>query len=384
MQALGVSLPDAGNDARAHLPFFRVDNMWPDRRLIDLFKTEFPIVLAPMAGVMDAELVIAAAQGGALGSLPCAMLSVEKAREQVQIIRQRVSAPINMNFFCHKAVAADAGREAAWKQRLAPYYKEYGIDPAAPINAANRAPFDGTMCELVEELRPEIVSFHFGFPDAALLGRLRATGCKLISSATTVREAIWLEENGADAVIAQGAEAGGHRGMFLTDNIDEQPGTFALVPQVVDAVRVPVIAAGGIADGRGIAAAFALGAAGVQIGSAYLRCPESRVIGPARTALAQARDDSTVITNVMTGRPARGVANRLMREVGPNLPDVPPFPHAATGLAPLKAAAERQGKVDFTNLWAGQAVRLGREMPAAELTRALAGSALARLSRLAG
>jgi nitronate monooxygenase len=358
--------------------------MWPDRRLIDLFKTEFPIVLAPMAGVMDAELVIAAAQGGALGSLPCAMLSVEKAREQVQIIRQRVSAPINMNFFCHKAVAADAGREAAWKQRLAPYYKEYGIDPAAPINAANRAPFDGTMCELVEELRPEIVSFHFGFPDAALLGRLRATGCKLISSATTVREAIWLEENGADAVIAQGAEAGGHRGMFLTDNIDEQPGTFALVPQVVDAVRVPVIAAGGIADGRGIAAAFALGAAGVQIGSAYLRCPESRVIGPARTALAQARDDSTVITNVMTGRPARGVANRLMREVGPNLPDVPPFPHAATGLAPLKAAAERQGKVDFTNLWAGQAVRLGREMPAAELTRALAGSALARLSRLAG
>jgi nitronate monooxygenase len=358
--------------------------MWPDRRLIDLFKTEFPIVLAPMAGVMDAELVIAAAQGGALGSLPCAMLSVEKAREQVQIIRQRVSAPINMNFFCHKAVAADAGREAAWKQRLAPYYKEYGIDPAAPINAANRAPFDGEMCELVEELRPEIVSFHFGFPDAALLGRVRAAGCKLISSATTVKEAIWLEENGADAVIAQGAEAGGHRGMFLTDNIDEQPGTFALVPQVVDAVRVPVIAAGGIADGRGIAAAFALGAAGVQIGSAYLRCPESRVSGPARTALAQARDDSTVITNVMTGRPARGVANRLMREIGPNLPDVPPFPHAATGLAPLKAAAERQGKVDFTNLWAGQAVRLGREMPAAELTRALAGAALARLSRLAG
>jgi len=384
MQALDVSLPNAGNDARAHFPFFRVNAMWPDRRLIDLFKTEFPIVLAPMAGVMDAELVIAAAQGGALGSLPCAMLTVEKAREQVHIIRQRVSAPINMNFFCHKAVAADAGREAAWKQRLAPYYKEYGIDPAAPLNAANRAPFDGAMCELVEDLRPEIVSFHFGFPDAALLGRVKATGCKLISSATTVKEAIWLEDNGADAVIAQGAEAGGHRGMFLTDNIDEQPGTFALVPQVVDAVRVPVIAAGGIADGRGIAAAFALGAAGVQIGSAYLRCPESRVIGPARTALAQARDDSTVITNVMTGRPARGVANRLMREVGPNLPDVPPFPHAATGLAPLKVAAEKQGKVDFTNLWAGQAVRLGREMPATELTRALAGAALARLSRLAG
>jgi nitronate monooxygenase len=358
--------------------------MWPDRRLIDLFKTEFPIVLAPMAGVMDADLVIAAAQGGALGSLPCAMLSVEEAREQVNIIRQRVSAPVSMNFFWHNAVAADPAREAAWKQRLALYYKEYGLDPAAPVNAANRAPFDGAMCDLVEELKPEIVSFHFGLPDPAMVSRVKAAGCKVMSSATTVKEAIWLEEHGADVIIAQGAEAGGHRGMFLTENIAEQPGTFALVPQVVDAVRVPVVAAGGIADGRGIAAAFALGAAGVQIGTAYLRCPESKVTGPARTALAQARDDSTVITNVMTGRPARGVANRVMREVGPISPDAPQFPHAATGLAPLKAAAEKQGKVDFTNVWAGQAVRLGREMPAAELTRALAGAALARLSRLAG
>jgi nitronate monooxygenase len=358
--------------------------MWPDRRLIELFKTEFPIVQAPMAGVMDADLVIAAAQGGALGSLPCAMLSVEKAREQVNIIRQRVSAPVNMNFFCHKAVDADPKREAAWKQRLAPYYKELELDPAAPVNAANRAPFDAAMCDLVEELKPEVVSFHFGLPDQALLKRVKAAGCAVISSATIVKEAIWLEENGADAIIAQGAEAGGHRGMFLTEDIGAQPGTFALVPQVVDAVKVPVIAAGGIADGRGIAAAFALGAAGVLIGTAYLRCPESKVIAPARTALARALDDSTVITNVMTGRPARGVVNRVMREVGPLSPDAPAFPHAVTGLAPLKAAAEKLGKVDFTNLWAGQAVRLGREMPAAELTRALAGAALARLSRMAG
>jgi nitronate monooxygenase len=312
------------------------------------------------------------------------MLSVEKAREQVNIIRQRVSAPVNMNFFCHGPVDANPGREAVWRQRLGPYYKELGLDPAAPVNAANRAPFDAAMCELVEELKPEIVSFHFGLPDAALLTRVKNAGCIVISSATIVREAIWLEEHGADAIIAQGAEAGGHRGMFLTENISEQPGTFALVPQVVDAVKVPVIASGGIADGRGIAAAFALGAAGVQIGTAYLRCPESKVIAPARTALAQARDDSTVITNVMTGRPARGVANRLMREVGPISSDAPAFPHAATGLAPLKAAAEKLGKVDFTNLWAGQAVRLGREMPAAELTRVLAGAALSRLSRLAG
>jgi nitronate monooxygenase len=374
-----------GTDAGAN-PFKSLDEqtMWPDRRLLDLFKTEFPIVLAPMAGVMDAELVIAAAQGGALGSLPCAMLSAEKAREQVNIIRQRVSTPINMNFFCHTPVDADPEREAGWKKRLAAYYDEHGLDPAAPVNAANRAPFDAAMCEVVEELKPEVVSFHFGLPDRALLGRIKAAGCIVIASATIVREATWLEENGADAIIAQGAEAGGHRGMFLTDAIAEQPGTFALVPQVVDAVKVPVIAAGGIADGRGIAAAFALGAAGVQIGTAYLRCPESTVIAPARSALAQARDDSTVITNVMTGRPARGVANRAMREVGPISTHAPAFPHAATALGPLKAAAEKLGKVDFTNLWAGQAVRLGRDMPAAELTRALAGAALARLGHLAG
>src|SRR5258708_27564313 len=227
--------------------------MWPDRRILDLFKTEFPIVLAPMAGIMDADLVIAASQGGALGSLPCAMLSVEKAREQVSIIRRRVSAPISMNFFCHRAVDADAGREAGWKGRLGPYYKELGLDPAAPINAANRAPFDAAMCGLVEELKPEIVSFHFGLPDRALLARVKNAGCIVISSATIVKEAIWLEENGADAIIAQGAEAGGHRGMFLTDHIAEQPGTFALVPQVVDAVKGPVIAAVGGSCGRGAA-----------------------------------------------------------------------------------------------------------------------------------
>ena len=358
--------------------------MWPDRRLLDLFKTEFPIVQAPMAGAMDTDLAIAAAQGGALGSLPCAMLSVEKAREHVLILRQRVAAPVNMNFSCQKVVAADPANLAEWKQRLAPYYRELGLDPASPVAVTNRAPFDAAMCELVEELKPEIVSFHYGLPDQALVRRVKAAGCIVISSATIVREAIWLEQHGVDAVIAQGAEAGGHRGMFLTEDIAEQIGTFALVPQVVDAVSVPVIAAGGIADGRGIAAAFALGAAGVQIGTTYLRCPESRVIAPARAALAQARDDATVITNVMTGRPARGVANRLMREVGPVSPGAPAFPHSATALGPLKAAAEKLGKVDFTNLWAGQALRLGRELPAAELTRELAAAALVRLRQMAG
>ena len=358
--------------------------MWPDRRLIDLFKTEFPILLAPMAGVMDQDLAIAVAQGGGLASLPCAMITADKAREQVGILRQRVSAPVNLNYFCHTPVDADPAREAGWRKRLTPYYQELGLDPAASITAANRAPFDEAMCAVVEELKPEVVSFHFGLPPAAMVKRIKAAGAVVLASATIVKEAIWLEQHGADVIIAQGAEAGGHRGMFLTENIYEQPGTFALVPQVVDAVSVPVIAAGGIADGRGIAAAFALGASAVQIGSAYLRCPESKVIAPARALFKQSGDDSTVITNVMTGRPARGVANRVMREVGPISPDAPAFPHAATALGPLKAAAEKLGRVDFTNVWAGQAIGMGTDMPAAELTRSLAASALERLRALGG
>jgi nitronate monooxygenase len=357
--------------------------MWPTSRLADLIGTELPIIQAPMAGVMDAGLVIAAAQAGALGSLPCAMIPADKAREQIGIIRQRVGAPLHLNFFSHTPVAENPAETARWKARLAPYYQEYGLDPDAPVAAASRAPFDETMCALVEEVRPRVVSFHFGLPAPDLMARVKASGAVVLGCATSAKEAQWLEASGADAIIAQGAEAGGHRGMFLSDDIATQTGLFALLPQVVDAVRVPVVAAGGIGDGRGIAAAFALGASGVQIGTALLRSPEATGSAAAKAALAAATDASTVITTVMTGRPARGVVNRLMREVGPISADAPSFPHAASLLGPLKAAAEKQGRVEFTNLWAGQAVALAAERPAAEIIRTMADDALARLRALA-
>jgi nitronate monooxygenase len=357
--------------------------MWPDRRVLELFGIDVPIVLAPMAGAMDAELAIAVSLGGALGSLPCAMLTAEKLREQVALFRSRAgaAAALNLNFFCHVPAPADPAREAAWKERMTAHYVALGLDPLAPTPTAIRAPFDAAACAVVEELKPRVVSFHFGLPEKALLARVKAAGSLVISSATTVKEAVWLADHGVDAVIAQGVEAGGHRGMFLTDDPSSQPGTFALVPQVVDAVRVPVIAAGGIADARGIVAAFALGASGVQMGTAFLRCPESKIGAAQRAALAEANDESTVITNVFTGRPARGIRNKAIRELGPLAPDAPAFPTAASALAPLRAAAEKSGSRDFTPLWAGQAARLTREMPATELTRSLASAALATWSR---
>jgi nitronate monooxygenase len=356
--------------------------MWPDNRLTELFGIEHPIVLAPMAGAMDVELAVEVAAAGGLGSLPAAMLTADALHRQVGEFRARTGRPVNVNFFCHVAPVPNNAREARWRETLAPYYREYGIDPAAPVKSTNRAPFDDAFCEVVEELKPAVVSFHFGLPEPDLLARVKAAGCRVISSATTAAEAVWLERRGADAIIAQGYEAGGHRGMFLTDDVAGQAGTFALVPQVVDAVKVPVIASGGVGDGRGIAAAFALGAAGVQIGTAYLQCPESRISPPYRAALASARDDGTALTNVMSGRPARGIVNRFMREVGPISALAPEFPLAAAAVGPLRAKAEAAGSGDFSPLWSGQAASLGRAMPARELTQRLAAQAQAELKRL--
>jgi nitronate monooxygenase len=358
-------------------------DMWPDLRLLELFGIEVPIVQAPMAGAMDWELAAAAAQAGALGSLPCAMLDADQVREQLGKIRAHTTKPINLGFFCHAQPVLNNQREARWRERLAPYYRELQIDPAAPVPPSNRGAFDGTFCEVVEELKPEVVSFHFGLPEPALLRRVKAAGCVVISSATTVAEARWLEGRGVDAVIAQGYEAGGHRGIFLGDDIATQAGTFALVPQIVDAVRVPVIAAGAVADARGIAAAFALGAAGVQMGSVYLWCPEAKISKPHRAALKTASEQGTALTNLMTGRPARGIINRVMREIGPMSDVAPAFPLAAGALAPLRARAEAKGSGDFSPMWAGQAASLGRSLPAGELTRALAAEALELVRTLA-
>lgn len=354
--------------------------MWPNRRVLELFGIQLPIIQAPMAGANLSEMVVAVSEAGGLGSLPCALLSVDQARSQVETIRRQTTRSINLNFFCHQTPQPDAAREARWRELLRPYYAELGLDPNASVASASRAPFDDKMCDLVVELRPEVVSFHFGLPDAKLFRRVRDAGAKIVSSATTVDEARWLEDRGCDAIVAQGYEAGGHRGIFLSDDISTQPGTMALVPQVVDAVKVPVIAAGGIADSRGIAAAFALGASAAQIGTAYLLCPESRISSIHRQMLLNARDHQTAITNVFSGRPARGFVNRLVREIGPISDEVPQFPLASAALAPLRSKAESLGSGDFTHLWAGQAAHLARAIPAAELTKQLAAEALAAIS----
>ncbi len=356
--------------------------MWPDRRLIDLFGIEHPIIQAPMAGAMDGALAAEVSAAGGLGSLPCAMLNAEQIRAEVEKIRRRTSRPFNLNFFCHTPPELNNAREAAWHDRLAPYYREYGLDPSQPVPSSLRMPFDAALCALMEELKPRVASFHFGLPAPELVARVKRAECAVVSSATTVAEARWLEARGVDAIIAQGLEAGGHRGMFLDQDVAGQVGVFALVPQIADAVKVPVIAAGAIADARGIAAALALGAAGAQIGTAYLFCPEAKISAPYRAALRAARDDATRITNLMTGRPARGIVNRVMREIGPISDIAPEFPLAAGALAPLRAKAEAGGADDFSPLWSGQAAALGRDMPAAEMTAKLVQETLERLRRL--
>ena len=353
---------------------------WPDTCFLARTGLQLPIVQAPMAGAGGSALAIAAIAGGALGSLPCGMSSPAAVRREVDAVRAAGAGPINLNFFCHTMPADDD--DSAWRRRLAPFYAALAVDdPGAPPPL--RMPFDAAMCAVVEELRPDVVSFHFGLPDAALLDRVRATGAIVIGNATNVAEARFLAARGVDAIIAQGWEAGGHAGRFLGGDPAEQMGLFALLPQVADAVDVPVIAAGGIADARGIVAAFALGAAAVQIGTAYLRTPESLASPMHRAALADDRAEHTVVTNLFSGGLARGLRNRLIDTLGPIDPAAPPYPYASAALAPLRRLAEQRGDAGFSPLWAGQAARLGRDEPARALTERLGREALALLQRRA-
>jgi nitronate monooxygenase len=336
----------------------------------ELFGIELPIIQAPMAGVQGSALAVAVSKAGGLGSLPCAMLGPDALRGELAIVAG-TAKPFNVNFFCHTPPIPDPQRDAAWRRALRPYYDELAIGVYdIPAHAA-RLPFSHEAADILSEFKPPIVSFHFGLPSPDLLLRVRAWGAKVISSATTVNEAQWLEARGVDAIIAQGLEAGGHRGHFLCDDLTTQAGTFALVPQIAAAVRVPVIAAGGIADAAGIAAAIALGADAVQIGTAYLLCPEATTSAVHRTALASEAARHTALTNVFTGRPARGIVNRMIREMGPLSPGVPQFPLATPAVLPLRMKAEAQGSGDFSPLWAGENVSGCRATPAAELTRDL-------------
>jgi nitronate monooxygenase len=333
---------------------------------------ELPIIQAPMAGVQDSALALAVSGAGGLGSLPCALLSRDATVAELSTLRSSTSKPYNVNFFCHAAPVADAAREQAWQRRLAPYYEELAVEPNISGGGPGRAAFDADAADVLGEFKPAVVSFHFGLPPAPLLDRIRAWGPLILSSATTVDEARWLEARGVDAIIAQGLEAGGHRGMFLTDDLTTQSGTFALLPQIVRAVRIPVIAAGGIADADGVATALQLGAAAVQVGTAYLLCPESTTSAIHRAALKSDAARHTAVTNVFTGRPARGIVNRFVAEVGPMSADAPAFPRASAAVLPLRASAESRGSADFSPLWSGQNPSGCREIPAATLTRELA------------
>jgi nitronate monooxygenase len=336
-----------------------------------LFGTALPIIQAPMAGVQGSALAVATSNAGALGFLPCAMLDAAAMRSELRAIVAGTSRPYGVAFFCHTPPAPSEAAEAAWRAALDPYYREFGIDPATIPAGPGRLPFSAEACEVVEEFRPPVVSFHFGLPAEALLARVRRTGAKVIASATTVDEARYLESRGVDAIIAQGVEAGGHRGIFLTDDLATQLSTLALVPQIAAIAKVPVIAAGGIADAAGVAAARALGAAGVQVGTAFLLCPEATTSRVHRAALRSGATARTAVTNLFTGRPARGIVNRIMREIGPIGP-APAFPLAVSAIAPLRARAEAEGRDDFSPLWCGQNASGCREAPAAEIVAALA------------
>ena len=334
----------------------------------------YPIIQAPMASVATPQLVAAVSNAGALGSLGALALAPHAIVEQVAAIRALTSKPFNVNLFAMEAPTVEQRQIAHLLQLLAPIHAELGLaPPVAPTQ------YGQSLCGQVEaliEAKPAVVSFHLGLLDATSVARLRDAGSFVIGNATNVAEAQAWAATGADAVSAQGAEGGGHRGTFIGDVHASMIGTLALVPQVVDAINIPVIAAGGIMDGRGIAAAIALGAQAAQLGTAFIGCAESSAPPVWRQALRDAQDTSTQLTKAFTGKHARGIANEFMRRLAAHEDDFPQYAVHSSLTWELRHAAAKAGRGEFLSMWAGQGASLARSrsenIPAAELVAMLA------------
>lgn len=354
--------------------------MWKDTRLIELLQIEHPIIQAPMAGASTPHMAAASANAGCLGSLGCAMMSAEVYTHTFQQTRAMTNGALNMNFFCHAEPEIDASKIQKIEGILKPYYDALGIDEM-PQAVATHFPFGGDVAEVVLASSPNVISFHFGLPEQKFVNAFKQKGTKILCSATTVAEAKDLEAKGVDAIIAQGWEAGGHHGFYLEDNT-AAIGTMALVPQLVDAVNVPIIAAGGIADGRGIAAALALGASGVQIGTAFLTCEESSVPEIHQKSLMASDGSNTQITKVFSGRPARGIRNRYSQDLNHLEDDLPDFPLMNTLTGPLRKKSAASDSPDFVAQWSGQAVGLNRKTTTADLIKTLINETHDALARI--
>lgn len=337
------------------------------RQFLDKVKVDKPLIQAPMAGVQGSRLAIAVCQAGGLGSLPCAMLSLDKIESEITAIRQATDKPFNVNFFAHKQSEYTQEMQETWFAALKPYYDEFGLTQDDIATTGGRQPFGREQAELIADLNVPVVSFHFGLPSSELLEIVKKSGAVVLSTATTVAEAKWLEANGADMIIAQGLEAGGHRGMFLSPDVTLQMGTFSLLPNMVKAVNIPVIAAGGMSDPATVKAAFMLGASAVQAGTAFLLADECDTKDFHRKALQSEQAEHTVLTNIFSGGLARGIVNRYVAEMGYVSEFAPPFPHASFVSNPIKAKAESMGSDAFSSLWAGQNARLAKTGTAKEI-----------------
>jgi nitronate monooxygenase len=353
--------------------------MWPDRRLSDLLQIPHPILQSPMAGAATPDLAAAVSNAGGLGALGSAEMSLDQLRAAATDLRQRTNRPFNLNFFVGDAPATDPAVLARTRDRLRPWYQKLGLgEPPATLPDLGPS-FDAARLALLLDLRPAVVSFHFGLPEPQAVHALKAAGITLLCTATTVAEAVALEAAGIDAIIAQGYEAGGHRGSHQPTAPAQGVGTMALVPQIVDAVRLPVIAAGGIGDGRGIAAAFALGAAGVQMGTAFLSCPEAGTDPARRALLSRATETDTMVTDAFSGRAARAHRSAYAEAMEAAREPLPAFLQLYDLTDPLIKAA--QDDIASFHLY-GQAARLNRALPADDLLRLLVSEAEATFARL--